>query len=41
MDSEREIAPLRSADDAVKVDTTALTFDEQIEAIIELARARR
>lgn len=40
-DSEREIAPLRSAEDAVKVDTTALTFDEQIEAIIELARARR
>jgi CMP/dCMP kinase len=40
LDSERAVAPLRPADDAVKVDTTALTFDEQIEAIIELARAR-
>jgi CMP/dCMP kinase len=40
IDSEREVAPLRAADDAVKVDTTALTFDEQIDAILELARAR-
>jgi CMP/dCMP kinase len=39
-DSERDVAPLRPADDAVKVDTTALTFDEQVEAIIQLARAR-
>jgi CMP/dCMP kinase len=41
MDSEREVAPLRRADDAVRVDTTALTFHEQIEAILELARARK
>jgi CMP/dCMP kinase len=40
LDSEREVAPLRAAEDAVKVDTTALTFDEQIAAILELARAR-
>lgn len=40
IDSERSVAPLRPADDAVKVDTTALTVDEQIEAILELARAR-
>jgi CMP/dCMP kinase len=40
LDSEREVAPLRAADDAVKVDTTALTFDEQVAAILELARAR-
>jgi CMP/dCMP kinase len=40
IDSERDVAPLRPADDAVKVDTTALTFEEQIEAILELARAR-
>jgi CMP/dCMP kinase len=39
LDSERDIAPLRAADDAIKVDTTALTFDEQIEAILQLARA--
>lgn len=40
LDSERAVAPLRKADDAVRVDTTALTFDEQIEAILELAKAR-
>ena len=41
IDSEREVAPLRPAEDAVRVDTTALTFEEQVAAIIELARARR
>ncbi|HUG39090.1 MAG TPA: (d)CMP kinase [Longimicrobiales bacterium] len=41
LDSEREVAPLRRADDAVRVDTTALTFEEQIAAILELVRARR
>jgi CMP/dCMP kinase len=40
MDSQRDVAPLRAAEDAVKVDTTALTFEEQIAAILELARAR-
>jgi CMP/dCMP kinase len=40
IDSEREVAPLRAADDAITVDTTALTFDEQIDAILELVRAR-
>jgi cytidylate kinase len=40
IDSEREVAPLRAADDAVRVDTTALTFEEQVAAILELARAR-
>lgn len=39
-DSQRDVAPLKAAGDAVKVDTTALTFDEQVEAILELARAR-
>jgi cytidylate kinase len=40
IDSERETAPLRQADDAVVVDTTALTFDEQVGMIEALARAR-
>lgn len=40
IDSERETAPLRRADDAVVVDTTALTFDEQVDMIETLARAR-
>lgn len=39
-DSERDVAPLRAADDAVKVDTTSLRFEEQIAAILELARGR-
>ena len=41
IDSERAVAPLLAADDAVRVDTTALTFDEQVAAILELTRARR
>lgn len=40
LDCEREVAPLRRAEDAVRVDTTALTFEEQIAAILELAKAR-
>ncbi len=37
-DSEREVAPLRPADDAVLVDTSALTFDEQVDRIVTLIR---
>ncbi len=40
MDSERETAPLRMAEDAVAVDTTALSFDEQVDYIVALARER-
>lgn len=40
-DSARATAPLRPADDAVHVDTTALTFEEQVAAILELVRGRR
>ncbi|HEX7119660.1 MAG TPA: (d)CMP kinase [Longimicrobiales bacterium] len=40
MDTEREVAPLRMADDAVPVDTTSLTFDEQVERIVRLAEER-
>ncbi|MFO7892875.1 MAG: (d)CMP kinase [Longimicrobiales bacterium] len=40
-DREREVAPLRAADDAVRVDTTALTFNEQVAAILELAKGAR
>ena len=39
-DRERDVAPLVAAEDAVRVDTTALTFDEQVAAILELASAR-
>jgi cytidylate kinase len=37
-DSTRPVAPLRAADDAVLLDTTALTFADQVTRIVELAR---
>ncbi|HEX8696074.1 MAG TPA: (d)CMP kinase [Longimicrobium sp.] len=40
VDSTRQAAPLRCADDAVVVDTTALSFEEQVERIVRLARER-
>ncbi|MGH7471774.1 MAG: (d)CMP kinase [Longimicrobiales bacterium] len=40
IDSEREIAPLRPAHDAVPLDTTALSFEEQVATIVGLARER-
>jgi cytidylate kinase len=40
IDSEREVAPLRRADDAIEIDTTALSFEEQVSEIVRLARAR-
>jgi cytidylate kinase len=36
-DSGRAVAPLAQAPDAVLLDTTALTFDEQVGAILRLA----
>ncbi|MEN8374153.1 MAG: (d)CMP kinase [Gemmatimonadota bacterium] len=39
-DAGREIAPLRRAPDAVLVDTSDLTFHEQVDAVVELARKR-
>lgn len=40
IDSDREHAPLQPATDAIVIDTTRLGFDEQVDRIIELARAR-
>lgn len=37
-DSTRPVAPLRAADDAVPLDTTAMSFPEQVQFIVELAR---
>jgi cytidylate kinase len=39
-DSNREVAPLTQAQDAVGLDTSNLSFDEQVAFIIELARSR-
>jgi CMP/dCMP kinase len=38
-DQERNLAPLRQASDAVRVDTTHLNFDQQVEEIIRLFQA--
>ncbi|NNK63195.1 MAG: cytidylate kinase, partial [Gemmatimonadetes bacterium] len=37
-DRTRETAPLRAAPDAVRLDTTGLDFDAQVEAVVALAR---
>lgn len=37
-DSSRPVAPLRSAKDAVPLDTTSMTFADQVRFIVELAR---
>jgi cytidylate kinase len=39
-DSTREVAPLVRADDAVALDTSDLSFEEQVARIVALARAR-
>jgi CMP/dCMP kinase len=38
-DSERDVAPLRQAEDAVSLDTTGLAFDEQVARIVDWARS--
>jgi cytidylate kinase len=40
-DSQRATAPLRQAPDAVLIDTSALSFEEQVDRIVELALERR
>jgi len=39
-DASRPVAPLRPADDAVLLDSTALTLEQQVARVVELARAR-
>jgi cytidylate kinase len=38
-DSQREVAPLARAPDAVELDTTRLTFEQQVRTVVALARA--
>jgi cytidylate kinase len=38
IDSEREVSPLRKADDAVELDTTKLTIEQQVEFIVAKAK---
>jgi cytidylate kinase len=37
-DSNREVAPLRKADDAIEIDTTHTTIDEQVEKVLSFIR---
>lgn len=37
-DSSRAVAPLRAAEDAIHLDTSDLSFEEQVERIVHLAR---
>jgi cytidylate kinase len=39
-DQQRDLAPLRQAADAILIDTTSLSFDQQVEEIIRLYTAR-
>jgi cytidylate kinase len=39
LDSTRAVSPLRKAADAIELDTTRLSFDEQVAWIVEQARA--
>ena len=38
LDSAREISPLRKPEGAVEIDTTRLSFEEQVSAVVELVR---
>lgn len=40
-DSEREASPLKSAPDAVVIDTTGLSLEEVVSRVVELAEVRR
>lgn len=40
LDSEREVAPLKKADDAIEMDTTSKTIDEVVQQIMALAMER-
>ncbi len=37
IDTSRDASPLRKADDAIEIDTTNLTFEEQVNKIVKLA----
>jgi CMP/dCMP kinase len=40
LDSEREVAPLKKAYDAIEIDTTSLEIDQVVNRILELANER-
>ena len=40
IDTTRKESPLRKADDAIEIDTTHITIDEQVDEVVRLALAR-
>jgi CMP/dCMP kinase len=40
-DSERKVAPLKKAEDAIEIDTTSLTIDQVVDKIMSLVEERR
>jgi len=40
LDTSREESPLKKADNAIEIDTTHVTFDEQVEQIVNLAQSK-
>ena len=40
IDSEREVAPLKKAEDAIEIDTTSLSIDEVVDRIMEIVNER-
>jgi cytidylate kinase len=39
-DSNRAASPLKRADDALEMDTSNMTFDQQIEKLLELVNSK-
>ncbi|MBQ9922978.1 MAG: (d)CMP kinase [Clostridia bacterium] len=39
-DSHRDYAPLKQAEDAVLIDTTHMTIDEAVEAVLKVLEAK-
>jgi cytidylate kinase len=40
IDTSRQESPLRQADDAIVIDTTFITLDEQVDEVIRIAVSR-
>ncbi|WP_077618621.1 (d)CMP kinase [Bacillus sinesaloumensis] len=40
LDSEREVAPLRKAEDAIEIDTTSLSIEEVVARIMDIVKER-
>ncbi|MEH7380810.1 (d)CMP kinase [Bacillus sp. JJ1533] len=40
LDSEREVAPLRKAEDAIEIDTTSLSIEEVVTKIMDIVKER-